>query len=153
MLGLSRVISSGFGQPVGDRVAAVAAAMLLTGVLAGCAGGGSKPAPDPRHAQRPATAARSSIVVVPEVMGTAGLGGVIGSRADALTGRFGSPRIDLAEGDARKLQFAGRSCVLDIFLYPLAAAAEPTATHVEARLRQGGAPADPGACIREVEAR
>lgn len=92
-------------------------------------------------------------MVVPEVMSSQGLGGIIGSPAGALTRRFGEPRIDLAEGDARKLQFSGASCVLDIFLYPLSAGAEPTATHVEARLRQGGAAADPGACIREVERR
>jgi len=76
---------------------------------------------------------------------------VIGAPVAALTNRFGQPRIDLAEGDARKLQFAGQSCVLDIYLYPVAAAAEPTATHVAARLRQGGAPADPGECLREIE--
>lgn len=114
--------------------------------LSGCAGG-------PRPA-RPADApARSSIVVVPDVMAPAGLGGVIGTSANALTSRFGEPRIDLAEGDARKLQFSGQTCVLDIFLYPVSAGAEPTATHIEARIRLGGAAADPGACIREVERR
>ncbi len=132
----------------GGMVAAMAAVLL-----AGCAGGGGKPAASARIAARPASAPRSAIVVVPEVMGAAGLSGVIGARADALTRRFGSPRIDLAEGDARKLQFAGPTCVLDIYLYPVSASAEPTATHVEARLRQGGAFADPGACIREVEGR
>jgi hypothetical protein len=128
-------------------------AAMFAVLLAGCAGGGGTPASASRGAVRPAPPPRSSIVVVPAVMGAAGLGGVIGARADALTRRFGSPRIDLAEGDARKLQFAGSSCVIDIYLYPLSASAEPTATHVEARLRQGGAPADPVACIREVEAR
>jgi hypothetical protein len=92
-------------------------------------------------------------VVVPQVMAPAGLEGVIGSPAAALTRRFGEPRIDLAEGDARKLQFAGATCVLDIYLYPVSAAAEPTATHVEARLRQGGGAVDAGGCIREVEIR
>ncbi|WP_245806012.1 hypothetical protein [Erythrobacter donghaensis] len=118
--------------------------------LAACAGPG-KPAP----ARAPAAAAppRSTIVVVPQVMAPQGLVGVIGSPPAALLSRFGTPRLDVAEGDARKLQFAGSACVLDIYLYPLAAAAEPTATHVEARLRQGGAPADPAACIREVEGR
>lgn len=125
----------------------------LAAMLAACAGGGT-PAPSSRASARPAAAApRSSIVVVPEVMSPQGLGGVIGAPAAALTRRFGQPRIDLKEGDARKLQFAGRACVLDIFLYPVAAAAEPTATHVEARLRQGGAAVDPGDCIREVEQR
>jgi len=136
---------------------AILSATLLAAALAGCAGGASparKPsAAAPRPGFRPAAAAtpRSTIVGVPEVMAPAGLAGVIGAPVAALTNRFGQPRIDLAEGDARKLQFAGQSCVLDIYLYPVAAAAEPTATHVAARLRQGGAPADPGECLREIE--
>ena len=120
---------------------------LLAAALAGCASGGSKPAP------RAAPPTRSTIVRVPAVMAPQGLEGVIGQNASALTRRFGTPRIDLAEGDARKLQFAGASCVLDIFLYPVTAGQEPTAAQVEARLRQGGATADRGACIREVESR
>jgi hypothetical protein len=86
-------------------------------------------------------------------MAPKGLEGVIGASAEALLKRFGTPRIDLVEGDARKLQFAGAECVLDIFIYPVSAVAQPTATHVEARMRQGGSAADPGACIREVERR
>lgn len=125
-------------------------AAVLAGLLGACAGGGGGA---PAASSRAVAAPRSTVVVVPQVMAPAGLGGVIGSRADALTRRFGAPRIDLAEGDARKLQFAGTSCVLDVFLYPVAAATEPTATHVAARLRQGGVPVDPGACIREVERR
>ena len=124
----------------------LAALALLPG---GCAGS-SKPAP-----ARPAASAqpRSTVVRVPEVMAPKGLEGVIGASAEALLKRFGTPRIDLVEGDARKLQFAGAKCVLDIFIYPVSAVAQPTATHVEARMRQGGAAADPGACIREVERR
>lgn len=122
---------------------------LFALALGGCASGSA-----PRPA-RPATASapRSTIVVVPQVMASAGLEGVIGSSAAAIARRFGEPRIDLAEGDARKLQFAGATCVLDIYLYPVAAAAEPTATHVEARLRKGGGAVDAGGCIREVERR
>ena len=117
--------------------------------LGGCAGGSA-----PRPAGSASVPApRSTSVVQPKVMDSAGLEDVIGAPAAALTRRFGEPRIDLAEGDARKLQFAGASCVLDIFLYPVTAGQEPTAAHVEARLRQGGAAADRGACIREVEAR
>ena len=113
--------------------------------LSACAG---TPKPAPQLAQP----VRSGVVRVPQVMAPQGLEGVIGMGAAALTQRFGSPRIDLAEGDARKLQFAGSSCVLDIYLYPPRAGVDPTAAHVEARLRQGGASADQGACIREVEA-
>jgi hypothetical protein len=78
---------------------------------------------------------------------------VIGSSAAALVRRFGEPRINLAEGDARKLQYVGSACVLDIYLYPVGQGAEPTATHVEARIRQGGAATDAGACIRQIERR
>lgn len=86
-------------------------------------------------------------------MAPAGLEEVIGAPASALTRRFGSPRLDLAEGDARKLQFSGATCVLDIYLYPLRPGSEAVATHVEARLKQEGAAVDRGACIREVENR
>ncbi len=123
---------------------------LLAAALAGCAGGG-RPAP-----VRPAAAPpppRGTGVGAPQVMAAAGLEGVIGSSAAALARRFGEPRIDLAEGDVRKLQYAGSACVLDIYLYPLGQGAEPTATHVEARLRQGGGAADAGACIRQIERR
>jgi hypothetical protein len=117
--------------------------------LTACAGVNSGPAP----ARAAPPSPRSTIVVVPQVMAPLGLDGVIGASANRLTRRFGTPRIDLAEGDARKLQFAGSSCVLDIFLYPVSAGTAPTATHVEARLRRGGGAVDPGACIHEVESR
>lgn len=117
----------------------------LAAVLSSCAA-----TPKPASSSAPP---HGSIVVLPRVMAVAGLEGVIGVPAKAVTGRFGTPRLDVAEGDARKLQFAGTTCVLDIYFYPVAAAAEPTATHVEARQRQGGAAFDAGACIREVERR
>lgn len=87
----------------------------------------------------------------PQVQHGDGIGGIIGQQASSLTRRFGTPRIDLAEGDARKLQFAGNSCVLDIFLYPLEAGGAQVATHVEARLKQGGGEVDRGSCIAAVE--
>lgn len=116
-------------------------------LLSACA---STPAA-PRAATGPAP--RSNIVVMPEVMSGVGLDGVIGEHAASLTRRLGEPRIDLAEGDVRKLQFAGRSCVLDVYLYPLSAGAEPVATHIEARLREGGAAVDRAQCLSEVEQR
>ena len=122
----------------------------VVAMLAGCAGSG---APAPGRAAVPAASPRAAAVAAPQVMAAAGLQGVIGLPAASLMRRFGEPRIDLVEGDARKLQFAGATCVFDIYLYPLARGAEPTATHVEARIRQGGAAADPGACIRELERR
>ncbi len=155
-------IVKAFGQ-LGDRAfardaARCVASAVLAAALAGCGGGGSKPASVSRAATRPAPRVMAASMprpirtAAPVVTAPAGLEGVIGVPAAALTGRFGAPRIDLFEGDARKLQFAGRACVLDVYLYPLTASdPEPTAIHVEARQRQGGAPADPAACIREVE--
>jgi tetrahydromethanopterin S-methyltransferase subunit D len=123
---------------------------VLAASLSGCAAAPTKPA---RPGAPLAASARSSTAVAPQVMAAQGLSGVIGSGASALTQRFGQPRLDVAEGDVRKLQFAGATCVLDIYLYLVAAATEPTATHVESRLREGGAASDPGTCIREVERR
>lgn len=122
-------------------------AFSLAGLaLSGCASG-PKPLPGPSQP------VRSGVVRVPLVMAPQGLEGVIGMDAAGLTQRFGNPRIDLAEGDTRKLQFAGATCVLDIYLYPPRIGVDPTAAHVAARLRQGGAAVDHGACIREVEGR
>jgi len=127
-------------MPRGGLVPIAALAILLAGCAGGAAPAPAAPAPS-----------RVGVVRVPEVMSPAGLEGVIGAPAATLTRRFGEPRLDLAEGDARKLQFAGGTCVLDVYLYPLQVGAEPTAAHVEARQRQGGADVDRGACIREVE--
>jgi hypothetical protein len=43
---------------------------------------------------------------------------VIGARSADLSRLFGPPRLDVVEGDARKLQFVGPACVLDVYLYP-----------------------------------
>ncbi|MEO5586776.1 MAG: hypothetical protein ABIQ81_03680, partial [Novosphingobium sp.] len=47
-----------------------------------------------------------------------GVEGVIGATTTQLTREFGTPRLDVWEGDARKLQFSGTPCVLDVYLYP-----------------------------------
>ncbi len=50
----------------------------------------------------------------------------------------------------RKLQFAGRSCVLDIFLYPLREGEEPVATWVEARRSSDGQEVDRASCVSSL---
>jgi len=67
----------------------------------------------------------------------AGLESVIGQSARGLTGLFGTPDLDVREGAARKLQFLGPACVLDAYLYPPRAGAEPLVTHIDARLPDG----------------
>ena len=66
-----------------------------------------------------------------------GLESVIGQNARALTALFGAPDLDVREGAARKLQFLGPACVLDLYLYPQRAGAEPLVSHVDARLPDG----------------
>ncbi len=87
----------------------------------------------------------------PQVTRGSTLDSVIGQHAASLSQRFGEARIDLTEGGARKLQYVSDRCVLDIYLYPLEANADPVATHIEARIRQGGAETDRAGCIAEVE--
>lgn len=68
---------------------------------------------------------------------THGLESVLGRGARALTTLFGNPDLDVREGAARKLQFIGPACVLDVYLYPSREGADPVATHVDARLPDG----------------
>ncbi|MEE4201274.1 hypothetical protein [Erythrobacter sp.] len=126
--------------------------MIRTGKAAALAGGVlalsacvSAPAP------APATTAAAPAPRVASVAPPVDLAGIIGAPASALSRRFGEPRIDMVEGDARKLQFASGACVLDIYLYPPAPGAARQASHVEARQRQGGAATDRRRCIAEVE--
>ena len=86
----------------------------------------------------------------PQVQAVAGLEGVLQQNAAGLARLFGQPRLDVHEGDARKLQFAGQACVLDVFLYPLRTGAEPVATYVEARRASDGAEVDRAACAQAL---
>ena len=76
-----------------------------------------------------------------------GVEGVIGADAAGLIRLFGTPRLDVREGDARKLQFAGVPCVLDIYLYPLSPGHAPVASYVDARRGGDGRAVDRAACI------
>ena len=82
-----------------------------------------------------------------------GLEGVIGANAGDLTRQFGQPRLDVWEGDARKLQFTGSACVLDIYLYPSAQGRDPQATYVEARRASDGRDVDRAACVSALRKR
>lgn len=103
---------------------------------------GSQNNPATRPVAPPQTGFRA-----PEVLRQAGLQGVIEQDASALTRQFGNPRLDVREGDMRKLQFTGEACVLDVFLYPRRVGAEPVATYVEARRASDGQEVDRAACI------
>ena len=83
----------------------------------------------------------------PQVQMLPGLEGVIGSTAVQLSRQFGTARLDVLEGDARKLQYGGKACVLDIYLYPSAPGREPQATYVDARRPSDGQDVDRVSCI------
>jgi len=87
---------------------------------------------------------------MPEIMQGPGLSGVIREGANSLVAQFGQPRLDVAEGDMRKLQFASGACVMDIFLYPLRPDAEPVATWIETRRASDGAEVDRLACMQAL---
>lgn len=126
------------------RFSYTVALCLCTGALGACA-------PSIREAP-PGVSAAPPVgeVPAPQVLREKGLESVIGKGARALRQRFGKARIDLSEGDARKLQFSSDACVLDVFLYPLERGRPPVATHVEARRRVGGGNTDRARCIDEV---
>lgn len=87
---------------------------------------------------------------MPEIMRGPGLDGVVREHAPSLLRQFGQPRLDVAEGDMRKLQWAGEACVLDVYLYPLRPDAEPVSTWLEARRSSDGAEVDLLACMQAL---
>ena len=102
----------------------------------------ARPAPPPPAAFRP-----------PQVERDSGLESVIQQNAAALIRQFGTPRLDVREGDMRKLQFSGQACVLDVFLYPLAQGGEPVATYADARRPSDGQAVDKSACVAALARR
>lgn len=129
--------------------------LTLCALLQAC-GAGPRPTPAPPSVQRP-SAHRPPAAPQPRpearVMQLPGLEGVIGADAAALLRQFGPPRLDLFEGDVRKLQFSGPACVLDIYLYPPEGGGEPRATHVDARRASDGQDVDRAACIAALRQR
>jgi hypothetical protein len=103
------------------------AAMTGAWLAAGCVAPVRETAPPARPPVAPPAPAYSNN----------GLESVMGHNARALAALFGNPDLDAREGPARKLQFVGPVCVLDAYLYPSRAGAEPVVTHVDARLPDG----------------
>lgn len=138
-------------------------AFALTPLVAACATPAPQPTVEQPRASRPAPPPRTVAIppadpqptvpggfIAPRVMNDPDLAFVIGSRAGQLQQIFGAPRLDVIEGDARKLQFVGEQCVLDVFLYPLAPGAEPTATYVDARRASDALDVDRAACANAL---
>ena len=75
--------------------------------------------------------------------------GLIGLSASELIGHLGNPALQIREGSSVKLQFRGRSCVLDAYLYPVANGGLHV-THVDTRT-PSGIDFDQAACIASLE--
>lgn len=74
---------------------------------------------------------------------------VMGTDAATLKRLFGEPRLDIIEVYGRKLQFTGKVCILDAYLYPDGKGGTEIVTHVDAR-RSDGAEVDRAACIEAL---
>lgn len=131
-------------------VSAFGLALLLAGCVS--AGGVSTPGASSGSSssvrQPSRTAPRN-----PQFQSLPGLEGVIGGDRKQLVGQFGQPRLDVWEGDARKLQFTSAACVLDIYLYPTTSSREPLATYVDARRASDGQDVDRAACVAALRKR
>lgn len=74
---------------------------------------------------------------------------LLGLTPNELVGHFGRPALQIREGASLKLQFRGRSCVLDAYLYP-STGNQLRVTHVDTR-SISGAGNDQAACILALE--
>lgn len=72
-----------------------------------------------------------------------------GLTANELVGHFGKPALQIREGTSLKLQFRGRRCVLDAYLYPQSGGTLRV-THVDTR-SPNGADMDQAACVAALE--
>ncbi len=119
--------------------------------LSACASSGSARAAS--TVTRPAPVRTPVVAPVrdPQFRMEPGLEQVIGASQAQLVGQFGQPRLDVWESDARKLQFSGAACILDIYLYPTSRSRDPLATFAEAR-RSDGRDVDKAACVAALRA-
>jgi hypothetical protein len=118
------------------RLPFVATIALLS--VAGCVSG-------PQPVGAPATEK-------PANLHEAGLERVMGKSVRELTALFGPADLDQREGIARRLQFVGPACVLDTYVYPEKAGAEPVVTYLDARL-PSGEDIDRASCVAALSRR
>jgi hypothetical protein len=107
-----------------------------TAVLLLLAAGCTATAPPPRIGAAPAPTTAQP----PRAAGS-----VVGRTTRELEAAFGTPRAMLTEGDARRLQFASETCVLDAYLYPRGGG-EHAVTHIDTR-RPTGEDMDRATCV------
>ena len=75
---------------------------------------------------------------------------LIGLTPQELVGHFGAPALQVREGSSLKLQFRGRTCVLDAYLYPSQNNGTMRVTYVDTRAPTG-VDMDQAACISALD--
>lgn len=132
------------------HIAAPLAASTLALLLSACGTSNVASMPHPPRRTSAGPTVRPPSRTAPrdvQVQSVPGLEDVIGATQNQLVRQFGQPRLDVWEGDARKLQFTGTPCVLDIYLYPSSNSREPRASYVDARRASDGQDVDRAACV------
>ncbi len=114
--------------------------------------GGCVPASAPQTAPAPRLDRPSPVAVARPAIDKRGLEAVMGKDIGALKRLFGEPRLDVVEVNGRKLQFVGKACVLDTYLYPDGRNGTEIVTYVDAR-RSDGAVVDRAACVDALQRR
>ena len=110
--------------------------LASTLVLAGCAAAPQQPVAQPQP-----------VPVTPAEPQTRRL---LGLTAQELVGQLGNPALQVREGNSLKLQFRGRACVLDAYLYPSQNGGTLRVTHIDARA-PSGVDTNQAACISALE--
>lgn len=126
----------------------ISMALLAVALVAGGSAGHAKkkkPKVEPVPIDRPSTA----LPAPSSKSDRRGLSDVMGKGVGDLKRMFGEPRIDVIEVYGRKLQFSGKACILDAYLYPDEKSGAEVVTHVDAR-RSDGAEVDRGACVNAL---
>jgi hypothetical protein len=126
-----------------------AGAVFGAALLSACGGGTApqRPQTTPVPLDKPVTAAAPR-----PTLSSKGLEAVMGKDMSTLVRLFGQPRLDVIEVAGRKLQFSGRACILDAYLYPDGKNGAEIVTHVDAR-RSDGAEVDRAQCVNALMAR
>jgi hypothetical protein len=132
---------------------AFAAAAALLPFLAACASSGGTQTTRPGKLGQAVRPPARTTPRDPTFQAIPGLEGVIGVGEPQLVRQFGAPRLNVWEGDARKLQFTGNACVLDVYLYPTTQSKEPLASYVDARRSSDGQDVDRAACVASLKRR
>lgn len=131
----------------------LAIALVLSGCASNTPSPRSTPLPPPGQAGNAVRQPGRITPRAPSFQTVPGLEGVIGADRSSLVRQFGPPRLDVWEGDARKLQFTGSACLLDIYLYPTKHSGEPIASYLDARRVSDGQDVDRTACVAALRKR